>query len=221
MTASGATLQMAVPSVGAMPARVRTAVVAADPLSRAGVVSQLRYRSEVELTEAAGDGPDVVVVVCDSVDATAVAAVRAARPARVVLVATRLDGPSLLTAVEGGVHGVVRRSEATGDHLARAVVAASAGDGSLPPDLLGRLLAHVGNPTRRQSIRRGMTYGGLSKRELDVLRLLAEGHSTAEIARLLAYSERTIKNTVHELTTRLQLRNRVHAVAYALREGLI
>jgi DNA-binding CsgD family transcriptional regulator len=68
---------------------------------------------------------------------------------------------------------------------------------------------------------RGGTDGGLSQRELDVLRLLAEGYSTVEIGRRLAYSERTIKHTLHQLTTRLALRNRVHAVAYALRAGLI
>ena len=66
-----------------------------------------------------------------------------------------------------------------------------------------------------------MTYGGLTHRELRVVRLLADGYSTAEIARELAYSERTIKNSIHDLTTRLQLRNRSHAVAFAVRQGLI
>ncbi|MFB6988605.1 response regulator transcription factor [Streptomyces sp. NPDC056178] len=58
-------------------------------------------------------------------------------------------------------------------------------------------------------------------REIDVLRLIAEGHDTEVIAKELAYSERTIKNVLHELMTRLQLRNRSHAVAYAMRQGLI
>jgi DNA-binding NarL/FixJ family response regulator len=54
-----------------------------------------------------------------------------------------------------------------------------------------------------------------------VLKLVAEGLDTSEIADSLSYSERTIKNVLHEVTTRLQLRNRSHAVAYALRNGLI
>ena len=66
-----------------------------------------------------------------------------------------------------------------------------------------------------------MTLGQLSSREADVLRLVAEGRDTSEIAEELCYSERTVKNVLHDLTTRLQLRNRTHAVAYALREGLI
>jgi DNA-binding NarL/FixJ family response regulator len=68
---------------------------------------------------------------------------------------------------------------------------------------------------------RGLTYGGLTQRELRVLQLLADGLSTSEIARELAYSERTIKNAIHDLTSRLNLRNRSHAVAFALRQGLI
>jgi len=54
-----------------------------------------------------------------------------------------------------------------------------------------------------------------------VLRLIADGCDTSEIANRLAYSERTVKNVLHDVTTRLQLRNRSHAVAYALRQGLI
>jgi len=54
-----------------------------------------------------------------------------------------------------------------------------------------------------------------------VLALLAEGYPTREIAQRLSYSERTIKNVVQEITTRLQLRNRTQAVAYAIRRGWI
>jgi DNA-binding NarL/FixJ family response regulator len=54
-----------------------------------------------------------------------------------------------------------------------------------------------------------------------VLRLLADGCDTAEVGRRLFYSERTVKNIIHDVTSRLELRNRVHAVAYAIREGLI
>jgi len=54
-----------------------------------------------------------------------------------------------------------------------------------------------------------------------VLRLVSDGHDTSEIATTLCYSERTVKNVLHDVTTRLNLRNRSHAVAYAMREGLI
>lgn len=81
-------------------------------------------------------------------------------------------------------------------------------------DQLGRLQRQVLSP-------RGLVFAGLSPRETEVLRLVADGMDTAEIARVLCYSERTVKNVLHQVTTRLQLRNRSHAVAYAVREGLI
>lgn len=65
------------------------------------------------------------------------------------------------------------------------------------------------------------TLAGLAPREIDVIRLIAEGLDTAEVAGKLSYSERTVKNVLHGMTTRLHLRNRAHAVAYALREGHI
>jgi len=61
----------------------------------------------------------------------------------------------------------------------------------------------------------------LSQREQRVLALLAEGHQTREIASQLCYSERTIKNVLHDIVTKLNVRSRSHAIAYAVRAGLI
>jgi len=88
-------------------------------------------------------------------------------------------------------------------------------------DLLGKLLTHVGSLQRSAVDPRGMSLSTLTTREADMLRMVSEGLDTAEIARKTAYSERTVKNVLHEVITRLQLRNRAHAVGYALRNGLI
>jgi DNA-binding NarL/FixJ family response regulator len=61
----------------------------------------------------------------------------------------------------------------------------------------------------------------LNARECEVLRLIADGYATREVARRMCYSERTIKNILQELTTRLHLRNRTQAVAHAVRNGWI
>jgi len=206
--------------------RITVAVLASDPVTSAGVSSQLRFRPELEVLHTRrGRIPDcmvdVVVVVTDEVDDDQVRHVRTATRAgsRAVVVASVLTGSAVLAAVDAGATAVLRRCEATSDTLARAVTGAARGDGLLPPDLLGKLLQHVGTEGRDDAPT--YRFGGLTDRELRVLRLLADGHTTSEIARELAYSERTIKNAIQALTSRLQLRNRSHAVAYAVRQGLI
>ncbi|MCL7376582.1 MULTISPECIES: response regulator transcription factor [Streptomyces] len=199
---------------------------AQDPISQAGVASQLRTRPEVTLTgwEDGELTPQVVVVVVDVIDEEALRMLRNIQrsgTARGVLVATEIDEQKLVSAAECGVAGVVRRSEATPDHLVRVIVAVANGEGHVPADLLGRLLEQVGKLQGQVLGPRGLHFTGLSSREIDVLRLVAEGYDTADIATKLAYSERTIKNVLHAVMTRLQLRNRSHAVAYALRQGLI
>ena len=62
---------------------------------------------------------------------------------------------------------------------------------------------------------------GLNARELSILALIASGYENAEIASILGCSQHTVKNTLYDLMGRLQLRNRVHAAAYAVREGLV
>lgn len=208
-----------------MPDQTRVRVRATDPVSEAGVASQLRVQHDLEvLSSDSPTRPDVVVLVADRVDEPTAAAIRTTRDAggpRVVLVVGAVDGVEVLAAVEAGVAAIVRRAEATPDRLSTAIRAAATGDGHLPPDLLGRLLQQVGDAQRRMTTPTGLTFGGLTQRELTVLRLIAEGYSTSEIATRMAYSERTIKNSIHDLVSRFHLRNRTHAVAFAVRQGLI
>lgn len=207
------------------PRRIPVSVSAPDPLSRAGTLSQLRSAPDVVLAEEdeLGDG-GVALVVADEVDGEVTRTIRALRRrgvTRIALLVGRLDDKALLAAVEAGVGGVLRRSEATPRNLVAAIRSVAAGEGLLPPDLLGRLMTQVGQLQRQVLAPRGLTFSGLTERELAVLRLLADGHDTAEVGRQLFYSERTVKNIVHDVTSRLELRNRTHAVAYALRQGLI
>jgi DNA-binding NarL/FixJ family response regulator len=205
--------------------RIPTHVRGLDPISQAGVVSQLRTRPEVRLV----DGTDtaqaqVVVVVADRVDDATVHVLHGLRrelSARLMLVATTVDDSALVSAAEAGVAGLLRRADASADLLVRTICRVASGEGEIPPDLLGRLLDQVGRLQRQVLAPRGLTFTGLTPRETEVLRLVADGHDTSEIALSLCYSERTVKNVLHDLTTRLQLRNRSHAVAYAVREGLI
>ena len=208
-----------------MPDPTRVRVRATDPVSEAGVASQLRVQHDLEvLSSDSPVRPDVVVLVADRVDEPTATTIRSTRDAggpRVVLIVGSVDGIEVLAAVEAGVAAIVRRREATPDRLSTAIRAAATGDGHLPPDLLGRLLQQVGDAQRKIAAPAGLTFGGLTQRELTVLRLIADGYSTSEIATRMAYSERTIKNSIHDLVSRFHLRNRTHAVAFAVRQGLI
>ena len=204
---------------------ILTYVHGSDPISRAGVISQLRARPEIRLVhEMEVDEAAVAVVVTDVLDDDTARTMRALRRGdlpRLLLVATVLDEAALVVAAEIGVGGLLRRIDATPDALVRTIARVAAGDGEIPADLLGRLMEQLGRLQRQVLAPRGLTFTGLSPREVDVLRLVADGLDTGEIAEQLSYSERTVKNVLHDLTTRLQLRNRSHAVAYAVREGLI
>jgi DNA-binding NarL/FixJ family response regulator len=204
---------------------ISTYVHASDPISRVGVVSQLRGRPDVRvLDEMSVDEAEVALVVTDALDDDAFHVMRGLcrgdRP-RLILVAATIDDASLVSAAEAGVCGLLRRADATPEALVRTIVRVAAGEGEVPPDLLGRLLGQLGQLQRQVLSPRGLTFAGLTPRETEVLRLVAEGDDTAEIVHKMSYSERTVKNVLHDLTTRLQLRNRTHAVAYAVREGLI
>lgn len=204
---------------------IEVAVSAADPVSRAGTVSQLRAAPGIRVVDAAQPGSTTVaLVVADEVDEEATRRIRTLRREgveRVALLVARLDDQGLLAAVEAGVSGVLRRNDATSGNLRSMIRSVAMGEGTLPPDLLGRLLDQVGRLQRQVLAPRGLTFRGLSEREVRVLRLLADGMDTAEVGRELFYSERTVKNIVHDITSRLELRNRTHAVAYAIKQGLI
>jgi DNA-binding NarL/FixJ family response regulator len=205
--------------------RVKVFIHASDPVSAMGVAGELRLRPELHVVDEHDcDRAQVAVVVVDEVDSAAVRTVRQLQRdgcQRLVMVVTRLDDAGLLAAVEAGSCGILRRSEAVAERIAEAVMTAANGDGSVPPDLLGRLLHQMSRLQRQVLEPRGLSLNGFSEREVDVLRLLSEGWDTAEIATKLSYSERTVKNVIHDITARLQLRNRSHAVAYAVRAGVI
>ena len=206
-----------------MSTAVATYVHARDPISQAGVVAQLRMQPEIKIVDTAPQSA-VAVMITDVVDESTTRELRSLRKdghPRLMLVATTIDDAALVAAAEAGVAGLLRRSDASADTMVRTIVKVASGNGEVPADLLGRLLEQVGRLQRQVLAPRGLTFTGLTPRETDVLRLVADGLDTSEIASRMCYSERTVKNVLHDLTTRLQLKNRTHAVAYAVREGLI
>jgi DNA-binding NarL/FixJ family response regulator len=200
-------------------------IFALDPVSRAGVAAQLARKGFTQLVSDSELRADVVVIaVADRLEgavARDIATLRRLTGQRMILIAETVDDALLLRATELGFAGIIRRREATATMLAAAVTAVQAGDGSLPPDLIGRLLNVVERLHTRVLAPQGMSAHGLTEREITVLRLVADGLDTAQIASELSYSERTIKDILHQLNARMHLRNRTHAVAFAMRAGLL
>jgi DNA-binding NarL/FixJ family response regulator len=95
------------------------------------------------------------------------------------------------------------------------VRAAASGTGVLAGDLLGSLVPSTNGHEPRAAT------ATLTDREQQVLALIAAGHPTREVALELSYSERTVKNVLHDVVTKLNARSRSQAVAFAVREGLI
>jgi len=144
-----------------------------------------------------------------------VGAVGESTGARVIVCSSHCVEDAVLAALQAGAVGVLRKDTLTTDSLATAVRAAANGTGVVTPELLRDLLDGLAAGIERPVAAR------LTDREQQVLSLIAEGHPTREVAERLCYSERTVKNVLHDVVTKLGARSRSQAVAHAVREGLI
>lgn len=209
----------------APPRQVRVAIHASDPVTRAGLASHLHddHRMSVVPHTQAGD-TDVTVVAADTADVTTLSGLRTLNDdphACFALVVGRHWQADIFAAVDQGVRAVVWRENFTPEVFTQALVTVADGGGSFPPALQGTLMRQVQWTHREVLAPRGLAASTVSAREVDVLRLLAEGEGMMEIAAKLSYSERTVKYVLHGLMKRMNLRNRAHAVSYAIRTGLI
>ena len=188
---------------------------------RRGMAACLQQADFVVRGESAVLSPEPVtagldILVFEYAGATLRRAVRLAAGREMRLVATVRDvsEQAVREIVDAGVSAVLPHRTLTPDTLITSLRAVVAGTVTLPGDMLARLLLHV---TQTSSL--GPT--GLSPRERSVLRLLADGMDTRGIAEDLRFSERTVKNVVHDVLTKLNCRTRAQAVAVATREGVI
>ena len=209
-------------------APIPVSIHSVDPYLKAGTLALLQDRPEV-CVAATGSHAAVGVVVSDQVDDAALQLTRSlhrstAQP--VVMLISRLDGEGVVSGAEAGAISFIRRTEAEPDRLVAVLQGAARGHANVPSDLVRVLLQRAAGRGSTPAATAEVDHPDgkwvqLSEREVEVLRLAAEGMETADIARTLCYSERTVKSIVHDVTTRLQLRNRTHAVAFAVRTGLI
>ena len=205
-------------------------VVVADDQTvvREGLVTLLKLLPGIDVIAAASDGleavqlvaehdPDVLLMdlrmpTMDGVEATR--QVRTDHPrTEVVVLTTYSDDDSVLSALRAGARGFLTK-DADAESIGRALEAAANGQSIVDADVQRRLIE--GATTKPVAV----ADSGLTPRELEVLRLIAEGLSNTEIARHLVVSEATVKTHINHLFAKANLRDRAQAVAYAYRLGL-
>jgi two-component system NarL family response regulator len=145
--------------------------------------------------------------------------IRRAQPAtRIVMLTGSEDEEDLFAAVRVGATGYLLK-EAAVDELAGAVRAVARGQALITPSMATKLLGEFNLLSRR--VEPHDTAPKLTDRETEVLRLVAKGMSNKEIAADLVIAENTVKNHVRNILEKLQLRSRMEAALYAVREKLV
>ncbi|MFL5660731.1 MAG: response regulator, partial [Ktedonobacteraceae bacterium] len=159
--------------------------------------------------------PDVVLMdllmpVMDGIAATA--AIRTELPETEVIALTSvLESTAVVGAMKAGAIGYLLK-DTQAPELRRAIKAAAAGQVQLSPQASAYLMRELRTPE---------TIEALTEREMEVLRLLVQGHSNKEIARALQIAEDTVKVHVKHILAKLGVQSRTQAVLYAIRLGLV
>ena len=214
---------------------IRILIADDQALVRAGLRMILDAQADLEVVGEAGDGrealqqsralePDLVLMDIRMPGVDGLEATRrllgGSGPAPKVIVLTTFDTDDYVyEAIRAGASGFLLKS-APPEQLADGVRAVMAGDALLAPEITRRLLERfIERPPPGKTAPPELE--DLTAREVEVLRLIAEGRSNAEIAADLVLSEATVKTHVNHILTKLRLRDRVQAVALAYRSGLM
>jgi DNA-binding NarL/FixJ family response regulator len=218
-----------------MTAPIRVLVCDDQALIRTGFATIIGAQPDLEVVGECGDGraavdlaarvqPDVVVMdvrmpVLDGIEATRLlAGVGVTDPVKVLVVTTFNLDEYVYEALRAGASGFLLK-DAPPAQLLHGIRTVASGAALLAPEvtrqLVGRYASRVSPPERTPDD------GTLTPRELEVLRLIASGMSNSEIAATLVISPETVKTYVSRILAKLDLRDRVQAVVYAYRRGLV
>ncbi|MFG2786962.1 response regulator [Streptomyces sp. NPDC048419] len=218
-----------------MTAPIRVLVCDDQILIRTGLVTIIDAQPDLEVAGECGDGrsavdlagrllPDVVVMdvrmpVLDGIEATRLlAGAGVPNPVKVLVVTTFNLDEYVYEALRAGASGFLLK-DAPPAQLLHGIRTVATGAALLAPEVTRRL---VGRYAARIRPAEGTPHDiPLTPRELEVLRLIADGLSNSEIAGALVISQETVKTFVSRILAKLNLRDRVQAVVYAYRHGLV
>ena len=211
----------------------RVLVVDDQQLFRQGLVMLLGVEPDIDVVGEAGDGiaatelaasavPDVILMDVrmpkrSGIEAC-VAIKEAAPTARIIMLTVSDEEADLYDAVKNGASGYLLKDSSI-DEVAQAIRVVADGQSLISPSMAIKLLDEFKQMSR--SDRQQVPTPKLTDRELEVLKLVAQGLNNREIAKRLFISENTVKNHVRNILEKLQLHSRMEAVMYAVREKLL
>ena len=212
---------------------IRTLVVDDHTLFRKGLRSLLEHLTGMEVVGEASTGPEAVTlaqelvpdVVLMDIQMPVMSGIEATKQILqenphigIILVTMFDDSESVLSGMRAGARGYVLKG-AEPEELRHAIEAAYRGEVLLSPAIAAKLVRRFEVLPDQQEV--AVLYEELTPRELEVLRLAAEGLSNKEIAATLFLSEKTVKNRISNIFSKLRVNDRTQAVLHALRTGLV
>jgi DNA-binding NarL/FixJ family response regulator len=212
---------------------IRVLICDDHALFRRGLVMVLESEDGIEVVAEAEDGEDAIakaaetapdVILMDvrmpkmsGIDATR--AIADVVPAAKILMLTVSDEEEdLYEAVKAGATGYLLK-EISIEEVANAIRAVTTGQSLISPSMASKLLSEFNNLAK--AAQQKVLAPKLTDRELQVLKLVAQGLSNREVAEQLFISENTVKNHVRNILEKLHLHSRMEAVVYAVREKLL
>ncbi|MFC8104017.1 response regulator [Streptomyces sp. NPDC057363] len=214
---------------------IRVLIADDQQMVRQGFTVLLNTQPDIEVIGQAVDGldavtkvaelaPDVVLMDIRMPELGGIEATRritGATPKIRVLVLTTFDlDEYVYEALRAGASGFMLK-DASADQLAEAVRVVAAGDALLAPGVTRRLIAEFSRLDDRPRAPLKDRVGDLTERETEVLALIAQGLSNAEIAKRLVVAEQTVKTHVGRILVKLGLRDRTQAAVFAYESGLV
>ena len=215
--------------------KIRVLIADDHPLYAEGLRAILHSENDIEFAGYATDGPQALrlipslqpdVVVLDvrmpGLSGIEVAEQIASRfPQIRVLALSGFDSDDLVFGmIKAGAAGYILKDTSPAD-IALAIRNIYAGESQLTPSIARKVLQQFTILSRDASATIDTVFDGLTSREVEVLRLIANAHSNKEVATVLCISERTVENHIHNIYQKLQIHDRTQAMLYAVKKGLV
>ena len=212
---------------------IRVVIVDDHDLFRTGLKNLLEEQGVQVIGEAANGrdalrlvselAPDVVIMDLNMPGISGVDTTRqlaAVAPlARVVVLTISADDDDVMNAVVAGACGYLLKDSSIQD-LVAGIIAAAAGESLISPQIASKVLQRLRSQTSHVDAAETIR-AELSDREIEVLKLIANGKDNAQIAGELFISPKTVKNHISNILMKLQIDNRIQAAVYAVRSGIV